>query len=347
VNFYTSNSKVKQNIKLTFFSVLGLFLGMHIMLNYFVSLKTTKSSFVTNINSKTKHMKLNTNSDTDIIFVGNSRTFFHISTEVFKKNNLNIYNYGVSDRTIYNYAYMVKQAMTQHPKVIVLSLKLSDLFIKSDYLNRVALSDIQAMLITNQEFSLIMKAIDDYIHFFYSLIDYSDVINIKVQSFYNKFIPKQSVAGTETKKAVSMDTIDAEKSDCHVFDIKYPKNMRTEKCTNGDGVLFGNNIESHNIKKSFSIFNKKYVSLLNYIIDKIKKENIQPVIVFEPLFHTTIEDNTTLRKEIDAEIIDLTSMSIKDSMWVDNNHLNNEGRVLYSNILSEKLKEIVDENSSF
>lgn len=347
MNFYISNSKLKENIKLTFLSALVLFLGMHSMLNYLVSIKTTKSSFVTNIHSKTKHMQLNSSSDIDIIFVGNSRTFFHISTKVFKKNSLNIYNYGVSDRTIYNYTYMVEQAIKQHPKTIVLSLKLSDFFEQSDYLNRVALSDISAMIKSHQKFSLVRKAMNDYIHFFYSLIDYSDVINIKVQSLYNKFEPKIVNTFKETKRVISNDSVEKVESDCQVFDIKYPKNMRTEKCTNGDGILFGNTIKLQDIKKKISSFNEEYVDLLNYIINKITKENIQPIVVFEPLFHTTFDYNGTLINEIKSDVIDLTSLNIEDIMWVDNNHLNGEGRVFYSHILAERLKEKIDENSSF
>jgi hypothetical protein len=347
VNFYTSNSKVKENIKLTFVLILLLFVLIHSILNYAVSLKTTKNSFVSNIHSKTKHMQLNTSKATDIIFIGNSRTFFHISTKVFKENGLNIYNYGVSDRTIYNYTFMTKEAIKQHPKVIVLSLKISDIFEENNYLNRVALSDILAMIKTDQNFSLIKKAIEDYIHFFYSLVDYSDVINIKVQSLYNKFEPKVIVQSTNNKKGLSTKREDIKKSDCKVFDIKFPKNMRTEKCTNGDGILFGNSIEAKNIKKNFSKLNKEYIHLLNYIVNMIKKENIQPIIVFEPLFHTKIDYNTTLIDEIDSDIIDLTTLYIEDSMWVDNNHLNNKGRTFYSKYLSQKLKEIIDENSSF
>lgn len=309
-------------------------------------MKTDKNSYIMNIKSKTKHMKLNTNENTEIIFVGNSRTVYHIDTTVFKNNNLKIYNYGVSDRTIYNYVNMTKNALQRDPKMIVISLKISDLYTKNYYFNRVSLSDIKAMIHTKQGFLLIKKAIIDYLKYFYSLVDYSDVINSKIQTLYDKFTPVKKIISTKVVKNDNSTIINNQ--DCDIFDLQYPIDKIVAKCTNGDGILFGNKLINQNLSHDFKKVNKKYIDLLNYIVDEIKKHNIKPIIVFEPIYQANYKyDIVYLQKLINPNIINLTDMDIPDIMWADNNHLNNKGRILYSNILAKKLNKVINENSSF
>jgi hypothetical protein len=292
------------------------------------------------IDSKNKHMQLNTDINTNIIFIGNSRTAFHIDTNLFKKNGISIYNYGVSDRNIYNYMSMSKNALKTDTKFIIISLKISDIFLSEmPKINSTLLPDILGMLKTNQQLSDIQKAFLEYISKSYSLFLYSEVINIKLSNIYNKFnnIKKKNII---TNKKAPLD-IKTERIDCTIFDIKYPSEDRVvTKCTNGDGILFGTRVSDVNETKVFKTLNNDYIKLLNHILISIQSKQVIPIIVFEPIYKENYTyDIEKVKQHIEANIIDLTKLKLSENLWSDYNHLGNKGRKIYSDILIQKLKK--------
>ena len=111
-------------------------------------------------------------------------------------------------------------------------------------------------------------------------------------------------------------------------------------CSNGDSILYKNSI-SKNINRTLVLnkLNKNPLNLLNHLIDKIEKRNIIPIIIFETKFNNQyiykIEEIKNLLNT--KNIIDLTNYKIRDDFWADNEHLNNKGRIQYSQYLSRYL----------
>ena len=132
VNFYTLDFKKK--IFLCLSLVVFAMVGLDVVLYVFVESRTSKKNFVDNKISKAEHFKLNSEKQKDIVFVGSSRTFNHISTNIFKENNIGIYNFGVSGNSIGDYPFIVNAIKKVGTKEIVISIRVSDLF--KDYIER-------------------------------------------------------------------------------------------------------------------------------------------------------------------------------------------------------------------
>ena len=96
MSFYTLTFKRKIFLSL-FLVFCGFFLldfTLHIVS---MNQKTTKITYLPQYKqSKSKFFELNEPHEKNIIFVGSSRTYYHISTNVFKNENINIFNFGVT-----------------------------------------------------------------------------------------------------------------------------------------------------------------------------------------------------------------------------------------------------------
>lgn len=104
-NFYTLDFKKK--IFLCLFLVAFAMVGLDIVLYVFSNISTSKTNFVNSSKvSKAKHFELNNINKKDLVFVGSSRTFYHISTNIFKNANVKIYNFGVSGNFISDYPFI-------------------------------------------------------------------------------------------------------------------------------------------------------------------------------------------------------------------------------------------------
>ena len=114
-------------------------------------------------------------------------------------------------------------------------------------------------------------------------------------------------------------------------------------CNNGDGLIYGNaknnspvTIELKSIGNRLKLFN----SYLSYV----KKNNITPIVIFNPSFYnrTYKFDINHLEKILNTEyIIDNSLYAIKDiSLWADSGHLNLKGRAVYSKKVAKQLIEL-------
>ena len=125
-NFYTLDFKKK--IFLCLFLVAFAVVGLDAALYVFAGNNTSNTNFVDNKISKAEHFKLNSKKPKDIVFAGSSRTLHHISTNFFAKNNISIYNFGVSGNFIGDYPFIVNAIKKVGAKDVVISLRVSFLF---------------------------------------------------------------------------------------------------------------------------------------------------------------------------------------------------------------------------
>ena len=77
MNSYTLTFRKK--IILSFLMILGGLIVLDIALYFYSNIKTTKTTFIDDKFSKIRYFELNGPKGKDIIFIGNSKTFFHIS----------------------------------------------------------------------------------------------------------------------------------------------------------------------------------------------------------------------------------------------------------------------------
>lgn len=330
MNFYTFSSN--KNIKSFFLITLITFLTLNIVLNIalwvYVDRKTNKFSFIEEKVSKAKHMKLQDNSNQlDYIFIGSSRTIYHISTQQFEKNGIKIYNYGSSDRGLIDYPFMLKEAMSLKPKSIVISISIPSLF-------QGGLGNYKQLTLEDLPYVFKFKNIIEFNEALYNyvlnknlLFKHSEPMHIRLSTLYNSFNPK---------KKIDLQLVSSKKNqpvaDCNIIDLNYPStNKIVAKCTNGDGVLFGNTISDVNKSKKFSQLNETYIAMLNLLLSNINKNRIKPILILEPVFRQNYDYNISMIKQkVHGDIIDLTKMSFTDENWADNSHLNVKGRESYT-----------------
>jgi hypothetical protein len=351
MSFYISNSDAKKNVILVLVVILFSMVLLDIALAYYMIHKTNKNVYKDEITSKSKHLKLNAlYRNIDIVFIGSSRTLCHISTATFNKQGLDAYNYGVSQRTITNYAFMAEQALKVEPKLVAMSIDISALFSDISKCDFLLFDDVKALFATKQDLKLIFKSIIQTVGNMNSIHRYREPLNLRIKKNYKKFDRHKQETSDNLQKSSPIFDINSlrQKVDCEVFDFDVFEHNVLAKCTNGDMILFGNKISITNNKKSikFEEINKEYIDLLNYIINNIKRQNVIPIIILQPILHNPyIYDYSYIATKIDADVVDLTNLKIRDDFWANNVHLNNDGRLFYTKQLILKLKPLVEKNS--
>jgi hypothetical protein len=342
VNFYTFSFRGK--ILFIFASFLFFTVVLDFSLAYIADRKTEKNKFISNKFSKSKHMYLNCIEKKDYIFIGSSRTVFHISTNVFKNQELDVYNFGVSDRTIFDYTYMVQKVINlpYKPKRVVISLKKSDLYVPyKEHFNSISMDDIKAIGKV-YDMGVLFSAIKSYVKNFHQLFTYADPMYLRLKQLYERFNPLDEIVMDKSKKnnIKSTSKLEPSKSDCNIFDYNYPTPIKiVAKCTNGDGILFGNTIEETNVQNNKKVLNTKKIELLNSTLKMLKNNDIESIIIFDPLFQSNLKSKNIDAIEADY-ILDLTYEKFKQTEWADSNHLNVFGRDVYSKLLVKKFKEL-------
>jgi hypothetical protein len=110
VNSYTLTSKkIKINILYCFALIFIGFIIINFILYLYFYLITTQNTFIEEKVSKIKHFHLNEKLNRDYIFIGSSKTIYHISTKIFNEKHLKIYNFGVSGNFLSDYpAFLVE-----------------------------------------------------------------------------------------------------------------------------------------------------------------------------------------------------------------------------------------------
>ena len=185
VNFYTLDFKKK--IFLCLFLVAFAMVGLDIAFYVFADISTSKTKFVDIKTSKAKHYSVD---KSDIVFVGSSRTFNHISTNIFKENNISVYNFGVSGNFIGDYPFIVNAIKKVGVKKVIVSIKVGDLF--EDYIERgikiYTTDELMANFGTNK--MAFLKTLPDYLASLHLFLRYSEALYNRVVMAYGKFTPK-------------------------------------------------------------------------------------------------------------------------------------------------------------
>jgi len=348
VNSYTLTSKrLKHLILLFFISAFTILAGLDILLEVYASSKTTTKTFITEKESKIKHCELNQPFDKDAIFIGSSRTFYHISTNEFKKNGVNIYNLGVSNNALEDYASFVHEAIKYNPKSIVISIEVNELFRPLPLAKYPTVADIEAYL-SSMDTSYKFQAIVNWIKNIHTLLRHSETIYLKIKGFYQKYNPSSISIDNQKETTNSKQTLDYYGlADCHIFSLKYTANdFITSKCENGDGILFGHNHKDYS-KRTLNLEKVDYgtIHFINNLIEQIKEKEITPIVILEPVFldiYNYKYNFENIQKEIHSKVINLTHLNIESKLWIDDRHLNNEGRLFYSQYLSTILKKEIE-----
>ena len=338
MNSYTLTSKkIKRNIFFTFILVIITFIFVDLCLYLYSDLKTTKTTFIEEKSSKIKHFNLNKEENRDYVFIGSSRTIYHISTEAFRKNNLNIYNFGVSGNFLLDYPSFINEAIKQKPKNIVISLPVNILFEKIKETKNPFIDDIY-LYEELKEKKLFYNSIYYWVRNLHQFLNYSETIVMKIKFLYDRFETETTLGSSIKNTTLLKNHITV---DCNVFGIqKINENKIIKKCSNGDGILFGNNIETSNLNyKNIELKNLNHdaLELIIKYIELIKNNGINPIVIFEPIlnnpYNYSIQEISKLFK-----FIDLTNFKIENRYWVDSGHLNVNGRKIYSEYLSKYLR---------
>lgn len=347
MNFYTLTFKKK--ILISFTLILASLIILDIGLYFIANMKSTKTTFINDKFSKISHFKLNSPKNKDIIFIGSSRTFYHISTNTFRKNNINIYNFGISGAGFEDYPALMPHLKTANPKEIVISLSVNSLYNKLNVSKFPTLEEIKYYYdIDKIKF---LESLKQWVINRHLFLQYSEPIFYKVKSVYEKFeVKKESNQLINVDKKIQNSNklfIDksinySELSGCKVFDMKQNSDTQiTLKCINGDGILIGSDIKNKDIElKELKEFNSQSIKYLQKLISNIDTDKVKVSIILEPILHNNYSYSLDeiKRKFTNIEIIDLTNFNIQDTFWSDNGHLNYKGREQYSQYLSNILK---------
>ena len=347
MNFYTLTFKKK--ILISFTLILASLIILDIGLYFIANMKSTKTTFINDKFSKISHFKLNSPKNKDIIFIGSSRTFYHISTNTFRKNNINIYNFGISGAGFEDYPALMPHLKTANPKEIVISLSVNSLYNKLNVSKFPTLEEIKYYYdIDKIKF---LESLKQWVINRHLFLQYSEPIFYKLKSVYEKFeVKKESNQLINVDKKIQNSNklfIDklinySELSGCKVFDMKQTSDTQiTLKCANGDGILIGSDIKNKDIElKELKEFNSQSIKYLQKLISNIDTDKVKVSIILEPILHNNYSYSLDeiKRKFTNIEIIDLTNFNIQDTFWSDNGHLNYKGREQYSQYLSNILK---------
>jgi hypothetical protein len=173
----------------------------------------------------------------------------------------------------------------------------------------------------------------------HTFLVYSEPIFLKLKSFYQNFEYSKNIQKSVLNDKLSFD--DPILVDCQVFSKNKSLKRSVVKCTNGDAILLGNNIEFKEVsREKINIINVENIKLLTTLIQKNQDQDIEVVLIFEPIFHNKYRYNIKTISELfpNTKIIDLSDFSLKDEYWADIGHLNYLGREEYSLELIRRLK---------
>ncbi len=326
----TSNSKLRKQFFLTLFLATFMFSIPCVMI-YLYSLKVTnKNVFYTTASSKAKHMALNVGgaSKPEIIFIGSSRTLFHIDTGYLTNDlHLKSYNYGLDGHIISSFPYMVEQAIKFKPKVIVINLDLQDLYSPPEATRDIYLPDMVAYIKTHQEFNFLITSLEYYIAGF-------NLVRQHATTIHQFIVGKTRAFASHETYHVIPNASPQNFGDCIPFLNK--KNvgagMDVIQCQNGDGILFGQTKLLSKKTVKLSQINPHTLELLKYSLDMIKKNHITPILVFSPMYAIdfSYQDINDIQSSLGVKIIDLTNLSIPAKDWANDSHLNFAGRELFT-----------------
>ena len=344
MNFYISNFKLfLSSIIVTKIILIALF---SFVLNFYLDLKPNNNQFIEYMKeSKSRHMLNKFNfKNYEKIFIGSSKTQYHISRNIFNKKNVNVYNYGISGSFFYDFPYMVEKSMLLNPKEIIISLPITDL-----YNQNIFAEDFKGILLKDFKYIIKTHSFKESKIAFYEMIKnlylpflYAQNINSKIINIYKNFnfiiYKKKSSENNKNIKEIK-DTSNSEiNMDCTPFF----NSGHVVNCTNGDGILFGSSKNEIKHNKIISLDNENLninkINLLNLLQNTLKQRNIKLILIFEPSKNKIFKfDKQFLEKIVIFKIFDANIFEAKDEYWKDASHFNHIGRKFYTEFLLSKL----------
>ena len=343
MNSYTSTSN-QSKVKITIF-ILAFIVSIVVVdvaLEFYAAKKTTKISYIMEKDSKLKHAQNVNPINKQAIFIGSSRTYYHVSTNETHSNQLYIYNMGVSNSSLQDYPAFVQAAIDYKPRSIILSIEVNELFRELPLADYPQFIDLNAYY-HSLNLRYLLASVGNWVMNFHSLLRYSESIYLKITSFYKTFTPKITETTLNNTAVNKLKSV----SDCDIFSKKQTDYFITAKCKNGDGILFGNYTEAPNDNKiKLQKINLETIAFLNHLIAVINSENIIPIVILEPVNQFNIQyqyDFKLIKSSMNAQVMDLTQLQLPLTYWVDSRHLNNQGRLFYSRYISSILKNTINE----
>ena len=265
------------------------------------------------------------NNDLDIVIIGASKTQNHISSNIFRNNKVNLYNYGVPAISTSDYPYMINEAIKNKPKFIILEFPLEPFFSNIPLLSAIRQPTLYDIYTHLQSYNITIP------------LNFYDVIPVSyyLKSYSRLFgISQNDITNMNKKIFDKYEVI----SDCNIFDYRGYNNMITV-CENGDSTIWYNKIKRQNKKEIIkNKLNLNRIRYFNYLITLITNNNIIPLILIQATDRNKIfkYDNNLLIMNLaltEKQIIDLSYIVYKDEEWADVNHLNYLGKVKFSHQL--------------
>lgn len=335
--------------------LLGLLLA-DATLVWYARQRVSADAFIEDARSKARHMRLRlAGTHADIIFVGSSRTLHHISTADFQRAGWTVYNYGISGHQIASYPSMVEAAAALGPTYVAIGVPLAafgsaEITVPS----RPALADIRAQIATGQPLRLLAATTGEWLGNLHALHFYSEALNLRLRPLFERLNrslapqPRPRKKDTNPGQPAGVQAPAAapgapeETCDCIPFgSLTDERGMRILKCTNGDGILFGNFLPQGKARAiAWQGFHEPYLALLNHCLDLARAQGARPVVILEPnrdlVYNQDLADILeAIRAAVHAPVLDFTHHPLPDAMWADAGHLNDAGRHAFSAALAE------------
>lgn len=310
-----------------------------VALQQYIYYKTTTTFWYEDKISKSYHFEKRELYDLDYIFVGTSRTLYHISSDIFAQRSIQIYNFGIPFFTLYEHALYVKQAIAHRPKSIVTSLSITDLFKAPFVSDDLTLTDIRSIFKT-QSYKAKSQSL------LYYMKNITESLRERDANYLKRDIADYFERAYIYKGRVKTKDYSDFSSDCNIFEMKsISRKRQVARCTNGDSIIYGEGSMPTEEKKLYfakelTIPNTDAINYINGLIDDIKQHDIVPIIIFEPIYHNNYSyDLKSIGEKLHTtNTIDLTNYKIKNTSWADEQHLNNSGRLEYSRHLLDILQ---------
>lgn len=345
MNLYISN--FKSFLYSIVFTKIVLISLVYFVIDFYLDLKTNRNQFIEYMKeSKSRHMLYNYKfKNYDMIFIGSSKTQYHISKSIFKEQDINIYNYGVSGHFFYDYPYMVEKSTLLNPKEIIISIPLWYLYhgdVADNAFKGILFEDFKYIVRTHS-YKVSIAAFLELIKNLYLPFLYAQNINSRINKIYKKFnININDNNHLKNNKDNYQEIQELKILRSHIDCAPFLDKKTIINCLNGDGILFGNLKTEIDKKKTIYLKNNELnidkINLLNLLNHKLEKKDIKLTLIFEPLRNNLYKfDKNFLKNKLNFKILNANTFSTKNTYWRDNGHFNSEGRKFYSEFLLNHL----------
>ncbi|WP_157046989.1 hypothetical protein [Maridesulfovibrio salexigens] len=273
----------------------------------------------------------------DVIFIGSSRTRYHVDTEFLTKKGVTSYNLSLVSHNPLSYPSMVDSATEMTPKTIALELNVPWLY--GNFERRIPTPgalDILAQIKCGLPLATVGHFSLGYLEQLSLISRYAVTLCEKSKAYLNTIIFGYMPKPIKEQKGNS---------------ATHAKKVNIVKLSNGDGVLRGSDLDEQDIAnihiKDLSHIRKKNIEFFNYIISMAQKKGIKVFVYLAASIQTPKDfDLKLIQKEIHAPVINLVhAVPATPEYWADEGHLNSRGRKIYSAKLLDKLNTLTNTGS--